>query len=462
MSHPYQLRSTSAKKTSGGQLPTGNNNQINSNEFSHYNSYVLAIDNSENEGPPGDRWQDHSLGMETNNNSSFMADQNDEGIDNIYYEGFNLNIYSKSTLSLIPISTSIGFNPLTSSSFNSHLSSNIFLANTDMIWAPPAETTSTVHLPLHQQSRHEVYLPSSLSLLSYQPIMTHPTLVSINPQRQIVPPVYQQSSQPQLPLSYYQEVPIIHVSSTPLAFNTDIMVGNLQQEASTVLLLSVNFPMFGPPSLSSSTLFPDSPMRRSPKNVRTFSSDQLLANSQVASMQYQPSRPTVFHPTVAAQPVYVPAPNRFNTRPIVSHLPSPPISSASSSFTVPSLSTFSANQLPDVLHGSAGPVTHDPFLSDVTVTEDETNTTDINFDSAFDSADSSSLLFLIPMKIPCLIGVSYRSAVLLLMFAQAWDKCIRTISIKRSVIPETQVSSDLTDLLISRKLLVSKLYLNYS
>ena len=165
------------------------------------------------------------------------------------------------------------------------------------------------------------------------------------------------------------------------------MVGHLQQEASTVLPTPENFPMFGPPSLSSSTFFPDSPMRRSPENVRTISSDQLLANSPVASVTHQPPRPTVYHSTVAAQSVYVPAPNRFNTR-AISQFPSPPISSASSSFTVPSLSTFSATQLSGVYQGSNGTVTHDPFLSDVTVTEDETTTTP---DFNFDSADSSSV-----------------------------------------------------------------------
>ena len=87
-------RSKSATKTSDGQLPTGNSNQINSNEFSRYNSPVLALDNSENDGPPGDRWQDHSLGMVPNINSGLTADQNDEGFFDIYNYGSNFNIYS--------------------------------------------------------------------------------------------------------------------------------------------------------------------------------------------------------------------------------------------------------------------------------------------------------------------------------------------------------------------------------
>ena len=55
------------------------------------------------------------------------------------------------------------------------------------------------------------------------------------------------------------------------------------------------------------------------------------------------------------------------------------------SITVQSLSTFSANHLPGVYHGSNGAVTRDPFLSDVTVTEDDIP--DLNFDNA----DSSSV-----------------------------------------------------------------------
>ena len=50
-------------------------------------------------------------------------------------------------------------------------------------------------------------------------------------------------------------------------------------------------------------------MRRSPENVRTISTGQLIANYQVAPMIQQSPQTAVSYPRLDAPSVYVPPPN---------------------------------------------------------------------------------------------------------------------------------------------------------
>ena len=79
MTHRYQTRQNSGKKAPGGQTTASNNNHDNSNDRSH-RSMSPTESNFENNSPQGERWQAHSYGMALDNNSSFLSEQNQEGI----------------------------------------------------------------------------------------------------------------------------------------------------------------------------------------------------------------------------------------------------------------------------------------------------------------------------------------------------------------------------------------------
>ena len=79
MTHRYPTRQNSGKKAPSGQTTASNNNHDNSNDRSH-RSMSPTESNFENNSPQGERWQAHSYGMALEPNSSFLSEQNQEGI----------------------------------------------------------------------------------------------------------------------------------------------------------------------------------------------------------------------------------------------------------------------------------------------------------------------------------------------------------------------------------------------
>lgn len=183
MSYRYQTRSNSAKKApcdSNHEIASNCNN--NSKDFSHHKSQPNSLNNS---SPGQDHWQDHDSVKELESNSSFLAEQNHEGIST--HLSYNYNFNNKSSYH------STGLSPNIPQSINLSTSQFIYLENMDS--RASVVTQSSVQPPPLQKARQEVST-SSLSFPSQSSSISHQPMVSIHTQYRFSDPAVNQPTIP--------------------------------------------------------------------------------------------------------------------------------------------------------------------------------------------------------------------------------------------------------------------------